>query len=267
MKTVWITGSSSGIGKALAHEFNAQGFFTILSARRTNVLAEVQSQLPFPENSAILTLDLNAFKKASIWCDEALRSTGNIDILINNGGMGHLGSVTEMELNVEEQVMNTNLWGSVALTKAVLPHMIERGSGQIWTVASILGFFGSPKLAAYAASKFAVVGYFESLQFEMRKTPIHIGILSPGFINTNVTLSSLGPNGEPIGKNSVAQEKGMSPKTLAKKFFRHTQKTAPKNHVIIGGYEKFAVHFKRFLPLLFFKIYGKLTDITRSRKQ
>jgi short-subunit dehydrogenase len=101
----------------------------------------------------------------------------------------------------------------------------------------------------------------------MRKTPIHIGILSPGFINTNVTLSSLGPNGEPIGKNSVAQEKGMSPKTLAKKFFRHTQKTAPKNHVIIGGYEKFAVHFKRLLPLLFFKIYGKLTDITRSRKQ
>jgi len=67
MKTVWITGSSSGIGKALAHEFNAQGFFTILSARRTNVLVEVQSQLPFPENSAILTLDLNEFKKASTW--------------------------------------------------------------------------------------------------------------------------------------------------------------------------------------------------------
>jgi len=148
MKTVWITGSSSGIGKALAHEFNAQGFFTILSARRTNVLVEVQSQLPFPENSAILTLDLNEFKKASTWCNEALRSTGNIDILINNGGMGHLGSVTEMELNVEEQVMNTNLWGSVALTKAVLPHMIERGSGQIWTVASILGFFWQPKIGS-----------------------------------------------------------------------------------------------------------------------
>lgn len=266
MKTVWITGSSSGIGKALAQVFNAQGYFTILSARRTSVLQEVQAQLPNPENSAVLTLDLNKYKEAHSWLEVALSHTGSIDILINNGGMGHLGAVTKMDLSVEEQVMNTNLWGAVALTKATLPHMLERSQGQIWTIASILGFFGSPKLAAYAASKFAVVGYFESLQYEMLNSPIHIGIVSPGFINTNVTLSSLDPQGQPIGKNSVAQEKGMAPELLAKKIFDKTQKSRPPKHAIIGGYEKFAVPFKRFMPNLFFKIYGKLTDITRSRK-
>jgi len=266
MKTVWITGSSSGIGKALAHVFNAKGYFTILSARRTSVLQEVQAQLPHPERSAVLTLDLNNYRDANAWYDAALTHTGAIDILINNGGMGHLGTVSDMDLSVEEQVMNTNLWGAVALTKATLPHMSERGQGQIWTIASILGYFGSPKLAAYAASKFAVVGYFESLQYEMRNAPVHIGIISPGFINTNVTLSSLDPKGKPLGKNSVAQEKGMAPEVLAKKIFAKTQQSNPPKHAIIGGYEKFAVPFKRFFPNLFFKIYGKLTDITRSRK-
>ncbi|MGB0508650.1 MAG: SDR family NAD(P)-dependent oxidoreductase [Schleiferiaceae bacterium] len=266
MKTAWITGSSSGIGKAMAMEFNRHGYFTILSARRTEVLAEVQHQLPHPENSAVLVLDLAQYEQAEQWTRQALSHTGQIDILINNGGMGHLGRVVEMALDVEEKVMQTNFWGTAALTKAMLPVMLERGSGQIWSVASILSYFGSPKLAAYAASKFAVVGYMESLQYELRKTPVHAGILSPGFINTNVTMSSLGPDGNPIGKNSVAQEKGMLPEELARKFYRITQKNQPPLHVVIGGYEKWAVRFKRYLPKIFFKVYGKLTDIARGKK-
>lgn len=266
METAWITGSSSGIGKAMAMEFNRHGYFTILSARRAEVLAEVQHQLPYPENSAVLVLDLAHYEQAEQWTTHALSHTGKVDILVNNGGMGHLGRVVEMALDVEEKVMQTNFWGTVALTKAMVPVMLEQGSGQIWSVASILSYFGSPKLAAYAASKFAVVGYMESLQYELRKTPVHAGILSPGFINTNVTLSSLGPDGKPIGKNSVAQEKGMLPEELARKFYRITQKNQPPLHVVIGGYEKWAVPFKRYLPKIFFKVYGKLTDITRGKK-
>ena len=266
MKTAWITGSSGGIGKAMAMEFNRHGYFTILSARRTEILAEVQHQLPYPENSAVLVLDLNQYQQAEQWAKKALSHTGQIDILLNNGGMGHLGRVVEMALEVEEKVIQTNFWGTAALTKAMVPLMLEQGSGQIWSVASILSYFGSPKLAAYAASKFAVVGYMESLQYELRKTPVHAGILSPGFINTNVTRSSLGPDGKPIGKNSVAQEKGMLPEVLARKFYRITQKNHPPMHVVIGGYEKWAVPFKRYLPKIFFKVYGKLTDKTRGKK-
>lgn len=265
MKTAWITGSSSGIGRALAMEFNRHGYYTILSARRAEALSEVQNQLPHPENSAVLVLDLAQYRQAEQWSKQALSHTGRIDILVNNGGMGHLGNVVEMGIDVEEKVMQTNFWGTVALTKVMVPLMLEQGSGQIWSVASILSYFGSPKLAAYAASKFAVAGYMESLQYELRKTPVHAGILSPGFINTNVTLSSLGPDGKPIGKNSVAQEKGMLPKELARKFYRITQKNQPPLHVVIGKYEKWAVPFKRYLPKIFFKVYGKLTDKARGK--
>jgi short-subunit dehydrogenase len=124
--------------------------------------------------------------------------------------------------------------------------MLERNQGEIWTVASILAYFGSPKLAAYAASKFAVMGYFESLQYELAGTDVHAGILSPGFINTAVTLSSLGPDGKPIGKNSVAQEKGMLPEELAQKFLKKTRKARnPPKNIVIGKYEAIRCPFKR----------------------
>ena len=160
--------------------------------------------------------------------------------------------------------MEVNFWSAAARTKAILPTMLERRSGEIWTVASILAYFGSPKLAAYAASKFAVTGYFESLQYELEGSGIHAGILSPGFINTAVTLNSLGPDGNPIGKNSMAQEKGMLPEELAQKFLRKTKKSNPPKQVIIGRYERFAVPFKRFLPSIFRVVYGKLTHAARK---
>lgn len=265
-QTVWITGASSGIGWALAQAYNRAGAFVIISARRISLLQDLRKSLSYPDQCLILPLDLEQHHQSEQWVKDALQGTGNIDVLINNGGIGHLGSVQNMELEIEKKVMDINLWGAVALTKAVLPHMLSNNTGQIWTVASILGYFGSPRLAAYAASKFGVVGYFESLQYEMKNTDIHIGILSPGFINTHVTLSSLGPQGQPIGKNSTAQESGMDPKELARVFLKKSTRKHPPKQVFIGGYETFSVLLKRFIPSLFFFIYGKLTDITRKKK-
>ena len=265
-KTVWITGASSGIGEALALTYNAQGYRTILSARRLEVLESLQKKLTHPEHSYIMPLDLEQHENAEVWFNQASAFTGSIDILVNNSGMGHIGTAIEMEFTIERKVFEVNFWGAVALTKVVLPHMISRNSGQIWTVSSILGHFGSPKLAAYAASKHAVMGYFESIQYELRKSDVHIGIVSPGFINTAVTLNSLGPNGAPIGKNSVAQEKGMRPLDFATKFLKLSNKRRPKKHLLIGRYEIHSVLFKRYLPKLFFLVYGKLTDVTRQKK-
>jgi len=266
VKTVWITGASSGIGEALALTYNAQGYRTILSARRLEVLESLQKKLTHPEHSYIMPLDLEQHENAEVWFNQASAFTGSIDILVNNAGMGHMGTAIEMEFTIERKVFEVNFWGAVALTKVVLPHMISRNSGQIWTVSSILGHFGSPKLAAYAASKHAVMGYFESIQYELRKSDVHIGIVSPGFINTAVTLNSLGPNGAPIGKNSVAQEKGMRPLDFATKFLKLSNKRRPKKHLLIGRYEIHSVLFKRYLPKLFFLVYGKLTDVTRQKK-
>lgn len=265
-QTVWITGASSGIGEALALTFNAKGYQTILSARRSDVLQSLQQRLDYPEQCYLLPLDLEQHENAEVWTHQALAFTGSIDILINNAGMGHLGSVLDMEIAVERKVFEVNFWGAVALTKAVLPGMIAQNSGQIWTVSSILGHFGSPKLAAYSASKYAVVGYFESLQYELRRSIIHIGMIHPGFINTAVTLNSLGPNGVPIRKNSIAQEKGMLPMEFARKFYKLSSKKRPRRNLFIGRYEVYSVPFKRLLPGLFFTVYGKLTDVTRQKK-
>ncbi|HCP41261.1 MAG TPA: short-chain dehydrogenase [Cryomorphaceae bacterium] len=263
-KVVWITGASSGIGRALAEAYSNAGAYTIISARREKLLLAVKNGLKCPDTCLVLPLDLSQHFNASLWTQKALAFKGRVDILVNNGGIGHLGRVEEMDFEAERKVMEVNFWAAAALTKAVLPSMLERNSGEIWTVASILAYFGSPKLAAYAASKFAVAGYFESLQYELESSDVHTGILSPGFINTAVTLSSLGPDGMPIGKNSVAQEKGMSPKELAHKFLRKTKKSNPPKQVIIGKYERFAVPFKRLFPSIFRVVYGKLTNVTRK---
>lgn len=263
-KVIWITGASSGIGRALAEAYSNAGAFTIISARREELLLAVKNSLTQPDTCMVLPLDLSKHENASLWTQEAIAFKGRIDILINNGGIGHLGRVKDMDFEVERKVMEVNFWAAAALTKAVLPSMIERGSGEVWTVASILAYFGSPELAAYAASKFAVAGYFESLQYELEGSGVHAGIVSPGFINTEVTLNSLGPDGTPIGKNSVAQEKGMSPEELAQKFLSKTQKLNPPKQVVIGGYERFAVPFKRLFPSIFRVVYGKLTNATRK---
>ncbi|MAZ96433.1 MAG: short-chain dehydrogenase [Flavobacteriales bacterium] len=263
-KVVWITGASSGIGLALAKAYSQKGAYLIVSARRLELLEELQSQLSEPKDCLVLPFDLQHHEQAAQWVEQALHFKGRIDVLVNNGGIGHLGSVDEMEFEIERKVMDVNFWAAVALTKAVLPHMLSNDSGQIWTISSILGFFGSPKLAAYAASKFAVIGYFESLQYELQHSQVHAGILSPGFINTAVSLNSLGPNGEPVGVNSSAQERGMLPEVLAQKFLQKTSKGRLPKHIVIGGYERFSIPFKRYLPRLFSLVYVKMTNFTRK---
>ena len=146
-KVVWITGASSGIGRALAEAYSNAGAFTIISARREELLLAVKDSLTQPDTCMVLPLDLSKHENASQWTQEALAFKGRIDILVNNGGIGHLGSVEDMDFQVERRVLEVNFWASVALTKAVLSTMLERRSGEICTVASILAYFGSPKLA------------------------------------------------------------------------------------------------------------------------
>ena len=113
-KTVWITGASSGIGEALALTYNAQGYRTILSARRLEVLESLQKKLTHPEHSYIMPLDLEQHENAEVWFNQASAFTGSIDILVNNAGMGHMGTAIEMEFTIERKVFEVNFWGAVA---------------------------------------------------------------------------------------------------------------------------------------------------------
>lgn len=262
-KTIWITGASSGIGEAIAKEFSKLNVTLVLSARRKEELERVKQECGSDKKILIYPLDLEDNSNADTWVSDVLKMTPKVDVLINNGGVGHMGNVEKMDAEVERKVMEVNFWGQVMLTKALLPHFRKRNSGFISITGSILGKFGSPGLAAYAASKHALYGYFDSLREELRETNIKTMMVTPGFINTNVTLSSYTADGKVLGKNSVAQEKGMKPEDLAKQLIKAIEKE--KKSILIGKWETLSVPFKNMTPNLFYNAMNFLTQ--RARKK
>ena len=264
VKTIWITGASSGIGEALAYAYAKQGVKLILSARRSEELERVKQNCAGPaENIFVMPIDLEYHEHAERWYEEAKQAFGTPDVLVNNGGIGHLGSVLEMNDAVEQKVMDINFWGQVAITKAVLPDMIARGSGKIVAISSLLGHYGTANLAIYAASKHAVLGYFESLREEVKSAGVNVLLVSPGFVNTNVTLNSLTASGEKHNKNSVAQEQGMLPETMAKKLIAAIESN--KKYFYPGGKEMLAIPLKRMAPNFFYTLYGWMAK--RAKKE
>lgn len=254
-KTVWITGASSGIGEATAKLLSEQGANLILSARREKELERVKSECAHPNQCALLVLDLEQHQLAKQWVEQAWAHFNGIDILINNGGIGQFGNSLETSNEVERKLFEINYFGNVALSKALLPKMMEAGKGQITVIGSIAGKFGQAKLAAYSASKAAVNLYYESLKEELYSSPVKIQLVNPGFIKTSVTINSLKPDGSKMNKNSPAQENGMPAETFAKKLLKFIPKE--KFHTYIGNKELLAVPMHTFVPGLLYKMLRK----------
>lgn len=255
-KIVWITGASSGIGKALVYQLNEQGAKLIISSRRAESLYAVKQKCKKnPLDIHVLPLDLEQklilFSKA----DEAWRIYGKIDILINAGGISQRGQVIEMESAIEEKIMNTNFWGTVNLSKALLPKMIAAESGHLVVLSSLVGKFGTQHRSTYSASKHALHGYFDSLRCEVYDKGISVTMICPGFIKTNVTLNSVTARGEKYGVMDENQENGMSAYDCAAKILEAIDKK--KEEVLIGGKEKYGVYIKRFFPKYFSKMIRK----------
>ena len=253
-KKIWITGASSGIGKAVAQAFSAMGAQLLLSARRADVLQMGQEECAPPEHIEILPLDMEQHVHSGQWVKEALEYLGSIDLLISNAGIGQSGTVLETTNEVERKIFEVNYHGHVALAKSLLPHLIEKNAGHIVAIGSIAGKFGQRKLAAYSASTAALIVYFESLKEELKKTGIKVQVISPGFINTEVTLNSLDAQGNPLQRNSKAQENGMPADLFAKKLIGALE--SDRFHRYIGRKELLAVPLHALSPRLFYKLLG-----------
>jgi dehydrogenase/reductase SDR family protein 7B len=254
-KIVWITGASSGIGEALVYAYNALGARLIISSRNRDELFRVKSNCKDKINVHVLSLDLADSYSLSGKADEAIRIFGKIDILINSGGISQRGLALETDLKTEQRLLDVNFWGTVILSKAVLPQMIARNSGSIIAISSLVGKFGTKYRSAYAASKHALHGYFDSLRIEIDNPNIHIMLACPGFIKTNVTINALTANGNAQGTMDDAQENGMLPEECAKQIIKAIN--SKKEEVYIGGKEINGVLIKRFFPKLFAKIIRK----------
>ncbi|HEX3385717.1 MAG TPA: SDR family NAD(P)-dependent oxidoreductase [Mucilaginibacter sp.] len=255
-QVVWITGASSGIGEALASAMSARGAKLILSSRRTAELERVKNCCAHPGNVQILPLDLTDSANLEAKVPIAIALFGHIDIMVHNGGISQRALVTETGIVVHREVMELNYFSYIILTKALLPHFIERRSGHFVVTSSVMGKIGTPMRAAYAASKHALHGYFDCLRAEVGQYGIRVTILTPGYIHTPISVISGDGSflsGEP------EQIKGVfAAGKAAAQIVKAIQKGAYEPYIGKSmGEERLALFVKRFLPGLFTRLIAR----------
>jgi dehydrogenase/reductase SDR family member 7B len=241
-KVVWITGASSGIGEALAIAWSREGARVVLSARNAAELERVRGLCANSDNQRIVPLDL----ADSDAITAAATAVGPVDILVHSGGVSQRSLVAETPVAIDRAIMEVNYFGTVALTKAVLPSMLARRSGRIVPISSVIGYVGIPTRSAYAASKHALHGFFDALRAENAKDGIRVTIVCPGYVRTKVSENALRADGTRHGQLDETHAKAMRPEDVAPKVLEGVAKG--KNEIHVGGLEIWAIVLKRFLP-------------------
>lgn len=263
-KVIWITGASSGIGEALSLEFSKLGAFLILSSRSKSKLELVREKLSTNKDRAkILPLDLEQLDQLKDKTNQALKFFGRIDYFISNAGVALKDYALDTTLENDMKIMKINYFGPTVITKTLLPHLIQRDSGHIVVTSSLSGKYGVPKIAAYAASKHALQGFFESLRSEINATNINLTIIIPGIIKTAITAHALTGSGEYFGKIDKTFQSGYPVELAAKKIVSAIRKN--KEECFVGGSEGFTLYFNRISPYLL-RRFIRNHPIKRMRK-
>jgi len=179
-----VTGASAGIGAAAASALVGAGF-TVYGTSRKAAPGEQHGEVVF------LQLDVTDDDSVAAAVREVLHRSGRIDVLVNNAGVGVSGAAEESSIDQAHAVFETNLFGSIRMTRAVLPHMREQGNGRIINVSSVLGFMPAPFMALYAATKHAIEGYSESLDHEVREHGIRVLLVEPAYTKTSFDANAV----------------------------------------------------------------------------
>jgi short-subunit dehydrogenase len=246
-KVVIITGGSSGIGLALAHEFGKLKAKVVISARNASRLAEAASELRWQKVEVLdIVADVSREEDCRVLIDETVETFGRIDILINNAGVSMRSAFKDTNLNVIRTLMEINFWGTVYCTKFALPYLLET-KGSVVGIISVAGYIGLPGRTGYSASKFAIRGFLDTLRCENEKTGLHVMLAAPGFTATNIRKVALLGDGSFQGETPRAENKMMSAEKAARKITRAIIKR--KNVLVLTFLEgKLAVFLNRFLP-------------------
>lgn len=254
-KVCWVTGSSSGIGAALAIALNKLGAYVILSARNVENLEKIKSACAEPGKVAIVACDMEDTDSLPSIAMQSWKTFNGIDYVFLNAGFAVRDTVINTAFDLFKKVMTINFFSTVIITKTLLPLMTENGSGCFVITSSLSGKYGIPKLAAYAASKHALHGFFESLRAENEMENIKFTIVIPGLVKTNISVNALKGDGQPYGKMQQSIENGISPEACAQGIIKAV--ASEKKEVLIGGFEKYSVVVKRFFPGFFTSFIGK----------
>lgn len=261
-RTIWITGASAGIGEALAVRFAREGARLVLSARRESELKRVatrcQDEGLSVDQVLVLPLDVTDWEALPGAVKTVLDQFGHIDLLINNAGVSQRSLCVDTDMSVYRQLMEVDVMGQIALTKAVLPHMLERGAGHIAVTASVAGKIGAPLRTGYCAAKHAVMGFFDALRAEVEDQGVYVSTIVPGFIRTDVSRNALAGDGQAFGKEDDDIAGGMEASECAEVVVKALN--AKKREIPVGkGKEMSALWIKRAVPEAVFRL-------TKARK-
>ncbi len=245
-KVVWITGASSGIGEQVTYLLNESGAKLILSARNKEQLLVTAKRCRTNSPVRILPIDLTDQDSIRLKCNEAIEFFGRIDFLFNIAGIAHRDLALNTDISIDRKIMQVNYFGTIELTKLIIPSMSGNGGGHILVTSSLSGKYGIPMLSAYAASKHALHGFFNSLRGEVLKNNIKITIVIPGLIKTNIIKNALTGDGSVYGKDLKIQDKGYPADVCAKKIIEAVAKE--REEVFIGGTEGVSLFLNRLLP-------------------
>ncbi len=256
-KVVWVTGASSGIGKATVLALAKKNAKVIISSRNVEKLEAVKIRCENPENVKIVQVDLDDYQNLDTLVQEAISQFGEIDILINNGGISQRSLAIDTGITIDHQIFKTNYLGTVALTKALLPYFVAKKEGHIVVITSVVGKLGTPLRSSYAASKHALHGFFDSLRAEIHRYNIDVTLICPGYVKTNVSMNALTADGSPQNTMDKKTAEGLEPDYFTKKMLSAIKNK--KQEVVIGGaLEKLSVYVKRFFPKILAKMIRKL---------
>lgn len=257
-KVVWLTGASSGIGKALAQQLAAGGARIILSSRRRSELELVCQQLAGgSDRHWVVPLDLAQPERVLATAEEFIKQIGRIDYVINNGGISQRATCIDSSFDVYRQLIEINYLGTIALTKAALPMMKQQGHGHIVAISSVAGKVGTKLRSGYSGSKYAVNGFMDCLRAELKADGIRCLTVCPGSIKTNIAFNALNGSGRAQQHNDPSIEKGMHVHLCAKKIIQAINRG--KDEVVIGqGSSAWAPLIKRFFPSLMNHIVARI---------
>jgi short-subunit dehydrogenase len=220
-QSVLITGASEGIGRALALELASRGARLALNARSAARLEETARDCAAC-GAEVLAIpgDVAQRRDCQHLIDATLARFGKLDTLVNNAGITMWSRFDALEdFSVFERLLAVNYLGAVYLTAAALPHL-KRSRGLIVAVASIAGITGVPERTGYAASKHAMVGFFESLRIELRGSGVGVSIIAPDFVVSQIHRRALGPDGKPLGQTPMQEQRIMTADECARLMLR-----------------------------------------------
>ena len=248
-KIVVITGASSGIGEESAEEFAKRNASVVIVSRNKDRLDETAKKLS-KYNCKVLALPCDVSQKDQVnqMSKVVLEKFDTVDVLVNNAGFGIFSVLNNAKLEEIESQMSTNFLGMVYCVKAFLPKMLEQRSGHIVNVASVAASFGIPGMASYCASKFAMLGFSESLYQELKGTGVGVTVVSPIMVTTNFF------NHKSFSKMPRYSATSLSANTVAKAIVKAS--SSPRLEIVVPQFVRIAIWLKQTFPYLINPIVG-----------